>query len=181
MTQTAAAPKQALVFRIEAIAVECSACGSVCENQNGSQMIEASDTIVSCPSCGERYVVPAAAFNAKALQSTIGARRLSLELTELKEALGSLGYTLNEQALRKQVRALLRFNGTTIHPCSAEIVKEITPMPVLNTRSGILVGHFTDVAPWDDRRHTWEVRVNGCFNNAFPGKPQYEFWVQVVK
>jgi hypothetical protein len=180
MTQVAAAPKQALVFRIEAIAVACSDCGGTCENAQGSTMIEDGDNIVSCLSCGGRYAVPASAFKVKTSRTTHPAksiRRLNLDLTELKNALSHLGgYTLNEQ-----VRALLRFNGDTTHPCSTEIVKEITPMPVLNTRYGILVGHFTDVAPWDDCRHTWEVRVNGCFNSAMPGKPFYEFWVRVVK
>ena len=113
--------------------------------------------------------------------ATKSTRRLNLDLTELKEALFTLGYTLNEQVLRQQIRGLLRFNGDTTHPCATLIVKQITTMPVLNVRSGILIGHFTDVAPWDDRRHTWEVRVNGCFNSNMPGKPFYEFWVRVVK
>ncbi len=110
-------------------------------------------------------------------------RRMSLDMTELKDTLSRVGcgYTLNEVMLREQVRYIPRFQGISTHQCSSQIVKEYTSMPVFNSERGIAIGHFTDVAPWDNRRHKWEVRVNGSYNSALPGMSLYLFNVQVVK
>jgi hypothetical protein len=108
-------------------------------------------------------------------------RRMSLDMTELKDVLsrvGAVGYILDEALLREQVRYIPRFRGTYRQQCTSLVVKKPTSMPVFSTREGILIGYFTDVAPWDNQRHKWEVRLNGSY---VTGLSLYQFWVQVVK
>lgn len=58
------AVKQALCFRIEAIAVRCPDCEGPCVNESGSQLIEnrTGDQSVTCLNCRRRCTVPASVF-----------------------------------------------------------------------------------------------------------------------
>jgi predicted RNA-binding Zn-ribbon protein involved in translation (DUF1610 family) len=64
-TQRFTTKKQGIVTRIEAVVIQCPDCGSVCENQRGSTMIENGDEIVTCTSCQRDYTVPSSAFKVR--------------------------------------------------------------------------------------------------------------------
>lgn len=62
MNSTKTTPKRKLMITAQVINIVC-ACGGSCENENGSTMIDETDTTVICPDCGETYNVPSKAFN----------------------------------------------------------------------------------------------------------------------
>jgi hypothetical protein len=49
-------------IHVQVINMTC-ACGSACENESGSTMIERTDLIVVCSRCRERYSVSTSVFN----------------------------------------------------------------------------------------------------------------------
>lgn len=46
---------------VQVINLTCK-CGGICENEEGSTMIEYSHVVVWCTECGERYQVPESVF-----------------------------------------------------------------------------------------------------------------------
>jgi DNA gyrase/topoisomerase IV subunit A len=58
--------KQGILARIDAVSIQCPDCGSLCENESGSTLIEEGDTLVTCSSCRGQYTVPASAFQVQA-------------------------------------------------------------------------------------------------------------------
>jgi uncharacterized Zn finger protein len=50
------------IVSVQVINIGCPDCGSICENESGSSMIEETDAVVTCTGCGEVYKVPTTAF-----------------------------------------------------------------------------------------------------------------------
>lgn len=97
--------------------------------------------------------------------SKAAARRyIKLDLASLLASLADRGYTLNHEELYKAVKFAPRFQSSAsgyMVPVGNKIIQQITTYPVFNDRfEGIPIGFFTDVAPWDDKRHRWSLYLN---------------------
>lgn len=50
-----------LTITMQSINVSCP-CGGICENEQGSQLIDNTCMIATCPTCRERYIIPTNLF-----------------------------------------------------------------------------------------------------------------------
>lgn len=57
--------KKGRVTSIDAVTIVCP-CGGMCENEQGSTLIDISNSVLTCMDCGAECSIPASAFKVRA-------------------------------------------------------------------------------------------------------------------
>lgn len=109
-------------------------------------------------------------------------RYMKLNFEKALEWVNFKGKKLDEKLLREQIKYIPRFKGSYTAQVSSEIVPN-SLYPVINSMEGVFIGKFSDVAPWDGKRHTWLLRLNGTPGASIygDGASLYQIYVKLVE